>query len=270
MNSAKHTGNEGFARGASVPAQVGRCLGDLAREASSGSNRVITPRFDRSRPREFPLDVELLRCVLVRSKRSAFRVAIPVWNLYAMNKRRGYIAPPVTAPADVTASAETWTATYSVRNLEDTPITLSQRVTEFLFCDPSVEPQRTAWESQAVTLSGQSSASLNFNIPKSQLPVGVCAISVHWLGMSSSSLPVNAHAYFSIPGARHGVEISDAAFNAAFTRLVNSGEIADPDNLTGEQLYILVRQGKLPKPQLTETTYGSSRICVGVKSGFCV
>ena len=45
--------------------------------SGGGSNCVITRRFDRSRSREFPLDVELLRCVLVQSKRGAFRVALP-------------------------------------------------------------------------------------------------------------------------------------------------------------------------------------------------
>jgi hypothetical protein len=53
---------------------------------------------------------------------------------------------------------------------------------------------------------------------------------------------------------------TDAAFKVAFTQLVNSGEISDPDNVSGEQLYQLIQQGKLPKPTWPTTTYLDSQV----------
>ena len=180
---------------------------------------------------------------------------LAVWNLYSMNKHRGYIVPPVTAPTNVSASGDNWVANYTVKNLENAAITLTQAATEFRFCEPTSSPQRTAWQAQAVTINGQASSSLQLSMAKSQMPAGVCEIAVHWLGTSSQSLPVNAHAYFAVPGSRKSVPITDAAFNAAFTQLAKSGVIPDPDNVTGEQIYLLVRQGKLPQPKLPASSF---------------
>ncbi len=175
---------------------------------------------------------------------------VTVWNHYAYNRGRGIVSPTVDAPATVTASGGTTSASLTIRNREAQPLSLTQQIIERQFCNPDQDPQ--ALPAQAVSLTVPANGTLPYVVTADSAQFGqdVCGMNVTLRG-TVGSLSVIARQQIEVRVNRSfGHQISDPA-TAALIKQARADGLVGPGAVSQRDLDRLFKQGRiatLPDP----------------------
>ncbi|MFC1591257.1 carboxypeptidase-like regulatory domain-containing protein, partial [Thermodesulfobacteriota bacterium] len=179
---------------------------------------------------------------------------VSIWNQYAADKKRGLIRPlinpgaiPATAsqnlpsPRSITPASET----YTITNIEDSPITITGRQTEYQYCDPDHAPVFSSWESLDILLAPGESVTQSVNLPTDE---EICGVGVHLMGEADILHKVATDIYFQTRRNEYmAYRVSDAATLAALNAAASLG--GDADRVSEENLFQLSRELRIPHPE---------------------
>ena len=179
------------------------------------------------------------------------RTMVTLWNPYALNRMRGFVQPPISTDARLLPVAGGLRGTYTVRNLEPTPIRLTGSQVEYQPCDPDRDPTPATPASLDLEVGPGTSAELLLELPAAAASPDVCGVAVTLSG-AAGTLPVYTSAYFTVrrnPLLTRPVDNQD--LRALLNRVVAEGLVGDQRRVTDEDLDRLVQQGKivLPRPE---------------------
>jgi hypothetical protein len=179
--------------------------------------------------------------------------SLTVANLYAFNKRRGTIQPPVQYSPELSKSGTNLTNTLNVKNLEDQPVTLTQKIVELVSCTDTTEPTVLSTTTEAISVAAKSTLAVPVSVPSSALSSDTCGVNVYFKGKSASNLSVVVSANFEAKErARHPV--TGAAKKAILRQIVEQNLVSNPDRITDEDIYRLAAEGRISGVPAEETS----------------
>lgn len=183
---------------------------------------------------------------------------VAVWNAYAANRERGLIQPPTTHQPELVLSGSLLTGEYTLRNLEDGPITLTGRQIEHQPCDPALDPVALPWEEISLTLGPGEELVDTLTLDAPAVPEDVCGIALHLAGQAELGQQVAVDLYFQVQRNELLAQPeTDAPTLALLNDVAAQGLVPDPDYITDEDLYLLSHQGQIVIPP--STTAAASR-----------
>ncbi|MBI4584966.1 MAG: DNRLRE domain-containing protein [Planctomycetes bacterium] len=172
-------------------------------------------------------------------------------NLYAWNKRRGFIRPPVEWEENLKPFGQNLIGDYTLTNLEDEPVTFTSRRLEARPCDARQDPRPAAFAAQDFSLylgPGETIESAVV-IPANAVPGDICGVAVHMSGQTASGLPASASLYFTARQNPFLIEPErDYDMLRALNTVASSGLVADPNRIGDEDFHRLAREGEIELP----------------------
>lgn len=185
----------------------------------------------------------------------AAHTTITIQNMYAFNKQRGFIQPPVEPHTpEVRLAQDTFSAAYTITNLEDQPLRLTSRWLEYQHCDPDKHATRRAPENVSIDIGGGQDLAQQLDLPAQQVPNDVCGLAVYHTGSMPDGLKVYAGVYFAVRDNPLMQErVQDAALRQVLNQVVAEGLVTDPTRITEADLYRLAREGKIAYPPAPDT-----------------
>jgi hypothetical protein len=174
---------------------------------------------------------------------------LTLWNLYAFDKQRGLLQPPVTTDGSLRREGERVLGRYEIRNLEDEPLEFTTRQLEYQPCDPGRHIAVQAPESQTLIVAPQQRAMLTIDIPATAASAHLCGLGVFWHGQSASGVRARASAYFELrPNPHFTRRLDDPAMLALLDQIVAQQLVDDPRAISEEDIRRLLFQGKIAYP----------------------
>jgi len=173
------------------------------------------------------------------------RKTLTLRNAYAFNKERGFIQPPVEGDRRLTSANGSFAGSYSIRNLEDTPIQITGRQLEYHSCDSSQSALPRQVEPLQLTVGGGQRLSQQLVLPAASVGPNVCGVQLGLIGRDAAGRPVYTSLSFdirSLPGTRRPV---DPALEQVLNQAAGGGLLRDPLRTSEEELYRLTREGKI-------------------------
>ena len=185
---------------------------------------------------------------------------VTVWNAYAANRKRGLIQPLTTSQPELIRSGSLLTGEYSLRNLEEGPITLTRRQIEQHPCDPDADPVALPWEAISLTLGPGEEVTETLELEADAVPEGVCGIALHLVGQAGLSRRVGTDVYFQVTANPLFEEpVTDAPTVTFLNDIAAQGLVPDPDYITDEDLYRLRQERRVVVPPSTMSLAASPR-----------
>jgi hypothetical protein len=173
---------------------------------------------------------------------------VSLWNAYANGRTRGLIQPLLTYEQEMASSGAQLVGQYTLRNLEDDPITFSQRRVEHQPCDAVLDPDPAPWESISLVIGPGEVLEDSLVLDAATVPEHVCGVALHLAGESGPVDRVAADLYFEIKrDALSYQPVTDPATVEMLTDVVERGLVENPDLISDEELYRLSQAGLIDK-----------------------
>lgn len=182
------------------------------------------------------------------------RKTVPVVSMYAYNKRRGQISPPVSNQRQLTHAAGSWSGQLTLQNLEAGPISFDKQYIELQPCDTAVEPTVLPVRTVSVSVPASSSANVGFSVSDQTLGSNVCGVGVRMTGPNVAGASVTSAGYFTVR-PRERAPLTDAVKLAALKQIVDQNLVANPNLVTDEDLYRLSLEGKIDRQISSDTSF---------------
>lgn len=194
--------------------------------------------------------------VAVAVETAAGRVAsgrtISLANGYAAARRRGLIQPPVTPPlATLRTDGDRLVGRYTIRNLEDEPLTFTDLRLEYIPCGPEHDLTRAPAAGIAaptLRIEARSEADERLSITPEDLPAGVCGVAVHRSGQAAGGAAAVAAAYLTLPENPELARTVDDPAALALLNEVAEHHLPDQSVIDDDDLRQLVRAGTITDP----------------------
>lgn len=174
------------------------------------------------------------------------RKTLTLQNAYAFNKERGFIQPPVEGDRKLTISGSNFVGSYSIHNLEDSPIQITGRQLEYNYCDSSQQsalPQQT--ETLQLTVGSGQRLVQKLVLPVASVAENFCSVLVGFTGKDAVGRPVYASLSFDIRTAAKLEQPVDPALAQVLNQAATRGLLRDRVRSSEEELYRLSREGKI-------------------------
>lgn len=185
---------------------------------------------------------------------------VTIWNEYAANRERGLIQPPVTYQPELIQSGPLWQGEYTLRNLEQEPITLTGRQLELQPCDPASDPVVLPWETLSLSLGPGEELTAPLELEAAAVPADSCGVVLHLVGQAALDRRVGVDLYFQlIRNPMLKQPESDQATLAFLNDIAAQGLVPDPDYITDEDLYRLAQEGRVVIPSSTGQVVTAAR-----------
>lgn len=183
------------------------------------------------------------------------QIVVPIWNTYAMNKARGVLQLFVETDGLLQQSSNTWTGSYTLINVEDSPMTLKQLRLSRVPCDPDKNPVVDPPLSISLKLPAKQSLTRTVSIPVKQMK-DMCAVEVFLSGPGLGGVEVHAAVYLAtaLPNPVTTELQGDVDLINLLNLVSNQGLIADPLHTSDEELYALGRKQMITFPIATDAS----------------
>ncbi len=161
---------------------------------------------------------------------------VPVWSLYAKNRKKGIIQPPSAVVLSPTGYAVT------VTNHEASPLSITSARVDFLPCDPNLDVRPQPAQALAVTVPAAATTTVSLT-PPGLIPRDVCILGVHLMGTSGAGA-VYADAYVRFK--ENPLLLRRVTSPTAIAILNQASALTrDPNRFDGGELRELVASGRL-------------------------
>lgn len=178
-----------------------------------------------------------------------------VWNDYAMSKKRGKIEPLVVVGERVLDHIGTsYSGSFSIENREDGDIELTESRRDLIPCDSQGAPVFGALEPYAATIPGGTTSSFDISMQESAIGEA-CGVVLNYLGHSAAGIPVHAAAHFVVQQPLQTQPAVSWRLRNLLNYVADQGLVAQTDRISGHELRLLTRQGRVPASVAVEDFY---------------
>lgn len=169
---------------------------------------------------------------------STAQKVVPIWSLYAANRAKGVVRPPMRLRVEPSAYQATLT------NLEPAPLSITEGRVDFAPCDPALPIVQQPPQVLAAEIPALGSGSITIPAPRS-VPRDVCGVTVHAFGTTASGT-VYGTAYTRVG---ENTRLARAVTNPDTVALLDqaSSMTVDPNRFDELELRQLVVDGRLPR-----------------------
>jgi hypothetical protein len=184
---------------------------------------------------------------------------VPIRNMYAENKDRGFIQPFVETNGLLQLDNNAWTGSYDLVNVEDEPITLTLLQLRYTHCDPDLRPISSPASAISIELPAKKPSTQTISIPVDQM-TEMCGAELFLSGKGQAGEQVHAAVYF-LTAQRNPVTLeveSDEALRQLLNYVADEGLVADPLHIKEEELYALARSQVIALPATLNQRTGKS------------
>jgi hypothetical protein len=177
-------------------------------------------------------------------------------NSYAVVRKRGFIRPLYTAPTEFRRDGGAFLADVSIKNVETTALTLTERRLEYHFCDAGLEPELKPLEPLSFSIAAGATGTTQVQLDGEDLPRSVCSVAAHYAGSTAGGLPALVSSYLEVPDRdRRFIPVTDATTLALLAEVDGTGLNAKPNRIADEELWRLLHNGKIgTMPQADDST----------------
>lgn len=172
---------------------------------------------------------------------------VVVWNAGAANRKRGLIQLRTVYDPELVVSGVTLTGPYTLRNLENFPITLTGRWLVLQPCDPDADLVALDHEVLSISLGPGEELPETLTLNSDVIQENVCGVELHFEGEAGPGRYVASNLYFQVvPNPLFRQPVNDPATLAMLKDV--SAVVPDPDYITDEDIYQLSQQGLVVVP----------------------
>lgn len=176
---------------------------------------------------------------------------VTIHNLYAVNKQRGLIQPPVQHDEAMQLADGEWRATYTITNPEDEPITLDTRRLILRQCNPDGTPTEMPDTAIKLIVGARKSVVDEVSIPEKQVATDICGVELVLTGKASAGATISVPVQFTLRMNELMMRLVSDAMQDLLNDVVKNKLTADPFHVTEEELLRLQRQGQITLPELS-------------------
>jgi hypothetical protein len=181
-----------------------------------------------------------------------------IWNTYAISKRRGVLEPPADPTSPVLAvSGTNLVGQLLFKNLESVPLTYQQQRVDQVPCDRSKAPTYGTLQAISISVPATGTLTQGVSVGQSSIAQGMCGITFHYWGQTSSGAKAQVSVPFDLPSAPgSGVRV-DQGTASLLNYVVDRGLVADPHHVSEAELARLYLERKTRFSQATQSFYQS-------------
>lgn len=174
---------------------------------------------------------------------------IMVASIYGLNRAKGVVVPHSSAPR-VEPGKVSWDFEYSVENIEDIALTLTPTTASYSYCGTE-ERETVQLATSAVSIAAGDTVSGVLNLTPPAAPDNVCTVSVDLHGSLSDGTPAVVTLYHQfVRASGREFPLTRPSLLNAINDAAQSGLLQNPNYVTEEEILSLLRQGKIPDPNL--------------------
>lgn len=175
------------------------------------------------------------------------RRTVAVWSSYQLVRATGVVQPVVTGPGLARHRVgTTWSGTAPVTNVEDVPVRLTSRRTEWLTSELEAEVLPGAPESVDIVLPPDATTSITVEVDRAAAPRGVDGFTAHLFGESGDGTP--AHVVLTFEFARRRL----------WDKLMPHLDLLTKPDLLDEIAHVVGPDNDSPRPEWLDSVVGSA------------
>ncbi|MDC0685489.1 carboxypeptidase-like regulatory domain-containing protein [Sorangium atrum] len=181
-------------------------------------------------------------------------------NFYAETRVRGFVRPPVVANERMVRDGRALRGSFTISNLEPTPLTLRTRRLQRHFCDPDLDPvtigeDPSAWRigtfstGEALTVASNGTTSQELVLDNTQFGSNVCAVTLLFEGSTGSGVAARVAVHFETPEpGLFTAQVNNPGLRNVLNYVASSGLVSDRDHLNERDLERLWQQDYIGEP----------------------
>ena len=194
--------------------------------------------------------------VSLQDGRSASRT-LAVWNMYYFDKQIGIIKPRVESDGEARRSGQSLIGTYSIRNMENEPISFTSQRIEFQYFDPAHLSTPSEAQECNIEVGGKRVSKQNVELSNDSIPANVFGFAVHLNGNTRSGMKARLSAYFDFrENPLTAKPVNDQATIDILEEIRNRNLLSNLRVITIEDISRLVHEGKIKlSPMSLKTSF---------------